>query len=1091
MDSLDTQLQPQSLFSLDIFSNLTGQNPTESAPVAQGLGQLPTFLLDPIFGDNVSVNQPILIESKSTSNVIEDYLANSLKSQASVSSAVSSTSSNTLQIINQALTANITPNIGGIALPTGVSEAVTNRFQSFFSQDNYQAELQVAFGDNFDRTAAVQLPSLFNNRDLSQVPTIQVLTDRQLNGTLGAYDSTNNKIYLSQDLLATGDIEQIVPVLIEEIGHYIDTKINRQDAPGDEGEIFARLVDKDPISATQLVGLKAQDDTAVLTISGQKVTVEQADGDPGIYTVDKSGKVTIDFLADAGDYRNQMGIFSLTGMENLTPGSEAFIKEAARRALSGTDGYVSVSQTIETGKFQLEAGRDSGKYTGRNVYNFKVGDKVALIMVPNGTIQELFDQPTLDGSKRPLFSIAAANPGNYQQIGELDNSVFGWEDIRRDKNSDADFNDLLFQIRGVTGVTPKLSSLIAPQWKWQEAKVCKDLISYAGEQVLEEDTIAPMLSIALAKDTGISKTDNITNDPTIVGKATDNDGVVELTAQFKDGAVVSILDKLKFNGELQLDRATLETIYGKTLADGEYTLNLSAGDDSGNKTSTSLKFTLDTTKPIVPTLDLLPELVSTTVTSKLATDALSAGFTGKTEANVQVKIEKTVPGSIIPVTLAAVADAQGDYKLAGVDLAFGLNNFRVTATDIAGNSSVLDESIRCVAKDDVVITWNKIALDAVKVDKTAPPAAERVLTIVETSVYDAVNNIARVYKPYHVDKIAPLGASQEAAAAEAAYRALIELYPNQKATFDAALTKSLAAIADSQSKTDGIAFGKDVAEAMLAWRSTDGSKTKVNYTPDPNKAPGRWQPTPPANGAAVLPQWGNITPFVITDASSYLPPTPPALDSEKYATEYNQVKDLGSATSTTRTVDQTEIAKFWADGGGTYTPPGHWNQIAESAAVINGNSILENARLFGTLNVALADAAICCWNAKYTFDRWRPITAIRAGDQDGNDKTTVDANWTSLLTTPAFPEYTSGHSTFSGAADSVLTSFFGDNYAFSTYSVGLPGVTRNFTSFRQAADEAGISRIYGGIHFNAANVEGLNAGRKIGDFAIKNFGTKM
>jgi PAP2 superfamily len=185
-------------------------------------------------------------------------------------------------------------------------------------------------------------------------------------------------------------------------------------------------------------------------------------------------------------------------------------------------------------------------------------------------------------------------------------------------------------------------------------------------------------------------------------------------------------------------------------------------------------------------------------------------------------------------------------------------------------------------------------------------------------------------------------------------------------------------------------------------------------------------------------------------------------------------------------VEQTEIAKFWADGAGTFTPPGHWNQIAQDVARDNFNSLVDNARLFATLNVAQADAAICCWDTKYTYSFWRPITAIRNADKDGNDQTTLDTSWTSLLTTPNFPSYTSGHSTFSAAAAAVLTNFYGNNYKFSTTGPGLPGVTRSFTSFDKAAEEAGMSRIYGGIHFMSDNTAGLAAGKQVGEHITAN-----
>jgi hypothetical protein len=207
---------------------------------------------------------------------------------------------------------------------------------------------------------------------------------------------------------------------------------------------------------------------------------------------------------------------------------------------------------------------------------------------------------------------------------------------------------------------------------------------------------------------------------------------------------------------------------------------------------------------------------------------------------------------------------------------------------------------------------------------------------------------------------------------------------------------------------------------------------------------------------------------------------------------------LGGLNSVERTAEQTEIALSWSDGGGTFTPPGHWNQIAADVALARGNTLAENARLFALLNIAEADAGICSWDAKYAYDLWRPIDAIREGDTDGNDQTIADPTWTPLLKTPPFPTYTSGHSTFSGAADAVLTSFFGDNVRFSSTSDGHIGftqrplsdqqiVTRSFDSFTQAAEEAGRSRIYGGIHFQFDNEPALAAGRSLGNYVIGQF----
>ena len=233
----------------------------------------------------------------------------------------------------------------------------------------------------------------------------------------------------------------------------------------------------------------------------------------------------------------------------------------------------------------------------------------------------------------------------------------------------------------------------------------------------------------------------------------------------------------------------------------------------------------------------------------------------------------------------------------------------------------------------------------------------------------------------------------------------------------------------------------------------------------------------------MSPQWGGVTPFGIQSIAPYMPPGPPALDSQQYADDLNLTEELGGVNSTMRTQDETESAQYWADASGTMTPPGHWNQIAQDVSLRKGLSLAENAQLFFVLNVAVADAGIVCWDAKYTYDFWRPVTAIRNADQDGNPNTTADPNWTPLWPTPAFPEYTSGHSTFSGAASTVLAGFFGtDKVSFSDAGDPSQPYTRSFTSFSQAADEAGMSRIYGGIHFMSANLDGLASGRAIGQY---------
>ena len=382
-----------------------------------------------------------------------------------------------------------------------------------------------------------------------------------------------------------------------------------------------------------------------------------------------------------------------------------------------------------------------------------------------------------------------------------------------------------------------------------------------------------------------------------------------------------------------------------------------------------------------------------------------------------------------------------------------------------------------------VLTWNAIALQAIRTDKTPPPIAGRDLAIVQIAVEDAVGSVVRSPWPALVRVASPRGASVDAAASAAAHRALSSLFPAQAATFDAALAASLDGILDGPAEQAGVAVGRSVADAVVALRAGDGSGQTVRYTPA--TFPGDWRPTPPSFAPALLPQWPGVRPFALRNASQLRPPGMPSLTSPEYAAAVAEVESLGAKDSTVRTADQTQIALFWADGAGTETPPGHWNAIADDLASRKGLSVVRSARMLATLDVALADAGIAAWDAKYAVNCWRPISAIRSADQDGNPATTADTSWTPLLTTPPFPSYVSGHSTFSAAAAEVLSAYFGPRTRFTATSDALPGVTRSFRSFRVAADEAGVSRIYGGIHFSFDTRDGLARGRSIGRYVLQ------
>jgi hypothetical protein len=383
------------------------------------------------------------------------------------------------------------------------------------------------------------------------------------------------------------------------------------------------------------------------------------------------------------------------------------------------------------------------------------------------------------------------------------------------------------------------------------------------------------------------------------------------------------------------------------------------------------------------------------------------------------------------------------------------------------------------ARVDVVSSWNTAALDVIRFQRTSPPGASRMLAMVHTAMYDAINAITRTHEPYFVQSAVPPSASLEAAASAAGHDVLVGLVPALSATFDALHDEILDGIEDSPHKTRGEAWGASVAARILEWRRHDGADATVD--PPVATEPGDWRPTPPMFLPYLLPQWGFVTPFALEHAADFRPPGPPSLDSARWADDYNEVKDLGAALSSTRTPEQTLIAQFWADGAGTETPVGHWNSIARAVTGEFGTPLEEKARLFALLNVALADAAICAWDAKTAYFFWRPVTAIRNGDLDDNDETTADPAWTSFIPTPPFPDYVSGHSTFSGAAATVLALFFGTNeIAFTATSDFLPGVTRDFDRFTDAAAEAALSRLYGGIHYRSANEDGLRAGVSIG-----------
>ncbi|MGV3486096.1 MAG: phosphatase PAP2 family protein, partial [Planctomycetaceae bacterium] len=386
---------------------------------------------------------------------------------------------------------------------------------------------------------------------------------------------------------------------------------------------------------------------------------------------------------------------------------------------------------------------------------------------------------------------------------------------------------------------------------------------------------------------------------------------------------------------------------------------------------------------------------------------------------------------------------------------------------------------------DVVMQWNNSALDAIRATNTPPPIAARSLAMVHAAIFDAVNSITQTYSAYEFDFVAPPTASQEAAVSAAAQRVLTNLFPAQATLFAGLTSAILATVPDGRNEDAGVHVGQLAADAVLAVRVADGADATVDYQPGTNL--GQWQTTLPGHAAALLPQWADVAPFVLTTADQFSGALGasqiPALDSPEYAAAFDEVKALGSVNSTTRTTEQTEIAQFWANGAGTATPPGHLNVMAQIIAQPRKLTIEQQAKLFAQLNLALADTAIAVWDLKYDTDYWRPITAIHSADTDGNDATQADATWQPLITTPPFPTYVSGHSAFSAAAAEVMKNFFGtDAISLTLPSESSSASDRSFTSLSQAAEESAVSRLYGGVHWAFDNRDGLELGAAIGSY---------
>lgn len=374
------------------------------------------------------------------------------------------------------------------------------------------------------------------------------------------------------------------------------------------------------------------------------------------------------------------------------------------------------------------------------------------------------------------------------------------------------------------------------------------------------------------------------------------------------------------------------------------------------------------------------------------------------------------------------------------------------------------------AAGGLVEDWNAEAVAAIRIETQPPALAARNLAILHLAIFHAVEGAA--------DDI-----SREAAALAAAHEICIRQFPARKADFDRRFAKARDAIDEGEPRRTGFRIGRGVAQGILEARAADGSTTSVHYVP--REAPSQWRRVT-ANRPPELPQWPKVRPFVLESGDQFRPPAPPALDSAEYAASLEEVRRLGAKQGASRTPDEEEAAVFWSDFSYTSTPPGHWNEIARSAAASQGLDLEGSSRLFALLNLALADAGIVAFDCKYHYNFWRPVSAIRRADEDRNGATTADPAWDSLLPSPPHPEYVSAHSAFSGAASQVLIAFFGrDDIRFEVGSDARPGVLRRYDSFSACAEEISRSRVFGGIHFPFSCDRGLAVGRAVARHVIE------
>ena len=381
------------------------------------------------------------------------------------------------------------------------------------------------------------------------------------------------------------------------------------------------------------------------------------------------------------------------------------------------------------------------------------------------------------------------------------------------------------------------------------------------------------------------------------------------------------------------------------------------------------------------------------------------------------------------------------------------------------------------ANADVIADWNENIVNASLAAQQPPPVQARNIAMVHLAMFDAVNSIEPRYTPYRTQLQAPSTTSSVAAASATAYGVMTRLYPAQLKTIDAALLAALASVPDGEGKIQGIQIGEKVAAAMLEERSNDGATAPDNYRP--HTTAGAYVPTV----TPAVTHWGAVKPFSLKSGNQFRPAAPYALNSAQWAKDYAEIKHMGAKVGSGRSAEQTDIARFWEfTGADTYNSP-----VRQISAAKN-LGLLENARLFALTSLAAADAFIAVFDAKYAYGFWRPVTAIRNGDFDGNDATERDAAWEPLISTPLHPEYPCAHCISDASMVSVLTAFFGDTIPMVTMTTPTaPGVNRRFSKLSDIVNEVINARIYDGVHYRTSGEVGAQMGRKIGEYVTQNF----